>query len=1104
MSITGFFFLLLLVPSAWFGEYKLGYLTGNRISNFQFQRNAASPFVAVEKVIQQGLLKGNTIKIIYRDDKFDRRLSMGYAMELYENPGVDGFIGVGSSVDVLTHSDDGSIGQGAISTGHRQSPTDFLTYNDGLLNSSSLPICLVLSQTGYLMAYWNLPVLSQAATDPALQDKSIYKTLIRLVPPFNKAGNVMTELAQYYKWKRVMIISRETGLCSYSSQSIFSHLSRMEVIIPAWITFPEPFSDIKEETMDDILNTILYKSRIVVFCGSAAEKEFFLVKLHQANLTTPDYVYIFPPYRPLDLPIEPWTDNSNPNKDILLEASRAVLQFSLFSLDEEEVEAFKDAHVIKMAEYWNYNMTAENKVTSNYATFLHDSTYLYALTLNKTLEAGQDPRNGTLFVETAKKMVFKGVSGLVAFDENGDRQPTCSLYYVKPDGNKFVLWAEAILSNPPGQRMEIKEDIIWRTEDGSVPRDTPECGFTGELCIEPEADTKILILTVVFVVLLAILGIICIVLYIRKIIMNQNIRQLLWRVNFSDISFVDMNKFQRSLASLRFGMTGSSSRLSRRGSSVGGSTSLTSTLDNFESGQIFTKVALYKGRLSSVKFVHAVNLRSREQDELSVMCQLKHDNVNPFIGACVDPKNPCTLTMYCEKGSLQDILENDNIQLDSIFKESLIFDLINGMLYLHNSALRSHGNLKSSNCVIDSRWVLKVTDFYPTGVVPKRNDNAGEYEIYRAKLWTAPEILRAHAHVCRGSPPGDVFSFSIILQEILYRALPYFMEDYSPREIVELVKSVRTTPFRPECPLRAEIKSDFIRLMKQCWDETPSARPPFAEIRKTLEKISERGRISIMDRIIQKLESYSSNLEDIVRDRTLALREEKAKTDSLLYQMLPSIVADKLKQGEYVSPKLYEEATVYFSDIVGFMEMAAESSPMEVVVLLNDLYEMLDNLSATFDVYKVETIGDSYMVVSGIPVKNGSRHVAEVADMSLRVLESAQTFVIRHRRGEIVQLRVGFHTGACCAGVVGLAMPRYCLFGDTVNTASRMESNGLALKIHISEQTYNALSKFKDYQMTKRGQIAIKGKGMLTTYWLDGKEGLDDKGKDHQIKTNLT
>lgn len=147
---------------------------------------------------------------------------------------------------------------------------------------------------------------------------------------------------------------------------------------------------------------------------------------------------------------------------------------------------------------------------------------------------------------------------------------------------------------------------------------------------------------------------------------------------------------------------------------------------------------------------------------------------------------------------------------------------------------------------------------------------------------------------------------------------------------------------------------------------------------------------------------------------------------------------------------------------------------MQVVDLLNDLYTCFDSIIENFDVYKVETIGDAYMVVSGLPVRNGDLHSREIARMSLALLGAVQRFTIRHRPEDKLKLRIGLHSGGCVAGVVGLKMPRYCLFGDTVNTASRMESNGEALKIHISPFTKQALDIFESFIIERRGDVELK------------------------------
>ncbi|XP_017014969.1 uncharacterized protein [Drosophila takahashii] len=233
------------------------------------------------------------------------------------------------------------------------------------------------------------------------------------------------------------------------------------------------------------------------------------------------------------------------------------------------------------------------------------------------------------------------------------------------------------------------------------------------------------------------------------------------------------------------------------------------------------------------------------------------------------------------------------------------------------------------------------------------------------------------------------------------------------------------------------------------------------------------------------IQLYALNLSQKAKE----LKREKRKSDSLLFQMLPPSVAMQLKQTQQVPAELYEAVTIYFSDIVGFTEIAADCTPLEVVTFLNSIYRVFDERIECYDVYKVETIGDSYMVASGLPVKNGNKHISEIATMALDLLDASSLFRIPRAGDEFVQIRCGVHTGPVVAGIVGTKMPRYCLFGDTVNTASRMESTGESRKIHITEEMHDLLQQVGGFRTEHRGLIDVKGKGLMSTYWLTCKDG---------------
>ncbi|XP_052058788.1 retinal guanylyl cyclase 2-like [Mytilus californianus] len=522
----------------------------------------------------------------------------------------------------------------------------------------------------------------------------------------------------------------------------------------------------------------------------------------------------------------------------------------------------------------------------------------------------------------------------------------------------------------------------------------------------------------------------------------------------------------------------------------------------------FSEIARYKGDIVYVKEISTkgFEVSGKMLAQFRTLREIRHENVNPMYGILIDPTCYAVVSEYCNRGSLQDVIKSANIKLDWDFKVSLLTDLVRGLRFIQNSAVRYHGNLKSRNCVIDSRWVLKLTDF---GLKEKFRANI-EPELADL-LWTAPEHLREPGYCMKGSEKGDMYSFAIVTQELILRMSPFGMIDLKREEIIKKLK--KPPPLlRPSVSPQAA-PPQYIQLMKSCWAENPDLRPSIEEVYHQYKTISGGKKLNIVDSMFRMLEKYSNDLEDIVKERTLELEEEKKKTDLLLFRMLPPTVAESLKTGKSVEAEMFTEVTIYFSDIVGFTTISAMSNPLQVVTLLNDLYTMFDSTIDNYDVYKVETIGDAYMVASGLPIPNGNRHAGEVGTMALDLLSQCGKFTIRHMPEVPLRLRIGLHSGSCVAGVVGLTMPRYCLFGDTVNTASRMESTGAAFRIHISHTTKVKLDELGSYKMSYRGEVELKGKGLAKTFWLIGKDDFNkplpeppplDSANNHGLESVLS
>ncbi|VUZ57392.1 unnamed protein product [Hymenolepis diminuta] len=416
------------------------------------------------------------------------------------------------------------------------------------------------------------------------------------------------------------------------------------------------------------------------------------------------------------------------------------------------------------------------------------------------------------------------------------------------------------------------------------------------------------------------------------------------------------------------------------------------------------------------------------------------------------------------------------------------------MIYLHHN-YGPHGKLKSPNCMVDSRFSLKITDFglhQLRGPPPPPTDMKS---YYKNQLWSAPELLRKYSNhgELLGTVKGDVYSFAVICQEIIYRKGVFYRPDISePEAIVERVKS--SPPFRPLLEVSSQegkgCNPDLISLVQNAWSEDPSLRPEFTTIKMTIRKFNESGDTdNLLDNLLSRMEQYANNLEDLVAERTEQYLTEKKRVEDLLYSILPKSVASQLIRKQAVKAESFDSVTIYFSDIVEFTSLSADSTAIQVVDLLNNLYTLFDSIIVRFDVYKVETIGDAYMVASGLPQRNENKHAREIARMAIEFLKSMSTFKIPHRPNRELKLRIGIHSGPVCAGVVGVKMPRYCLFGDTVNTSSRMESNGEPKRIHISRTTMSILRTFGNFIMSRRGLVEMKGKGKMETYWLHGEYG---------------
>jgi len=220
-------------------------------------------------------------------------------------------------------------------------------------------------------------------------------------------------------------------------------------------------------------------------------------------------------------------------------------------------------------------------------------------------------------------------------------------------------------------------------------------------------------------------------------------------------------------------------------------------------------------------------------------------------------------------------------------------------------------------------------------------------------------------------------------------------------------------------------------------------------------------------------------LRDREQEHLRLIETERERSDQLLLNILPVPIADRLKEGESTIADSFDQVTVLFSDLVGFTKMSAGISAETLVGRLNDVFRSFDSLATDLGVEKIKTIGDAYMVVGGLPLPQPD-HAERIAEMGLGMIKAINEY--NADADEPLGIRIGINTGPVVAGVIGSTKFAYDLWGDAVNTASRMESTGVPGQIQVSESSHDLL--VGSFDLEPRGLVEVKGKGKMETYLL--------------------
>ncbi|XP_055353192.1 atrial natriuretic peptide receptor 1-like [Paramacrobiotus metropolitanus] len=478
-------------------------------------------------------------------------------------------------------------------------------------------------------------------------------------------------------------------------------------------------------------------------------------------------------------------------------------------------------------------------------------------------------------------------------------------------------------------------------------------------------------------------------------------------------------------------------------------------------------------------WVTALNVEGQPNLALVAQCvpDTTHPNVNVLLGIVILAHRAFIFSDYYKRGSLVTLLEG--MKLDEDFQLALTRDLAKGMSYLHTTLGRPHGRLRSNCCLIDDRFTLRIGQF-------------GYADIGHAL--SPSDDLDAAGSAKDLALPRDVYAVGQILLFIIHQSASNVSYQLPTREASPDAANEITNA-------DADIQRRLAELANLCLRTNPSLRPTAKQLLTTIGRMHVPGQPvsnNIVDSIIRRFEAYTLTLNEAVRLQTEELISERRKCDDLLRELLPRSVVDHLRNRQTMVAEYYSCVSIIFSDLDGFVDWVSHVPPGAVIQAVTSMFSAFDEAIQEMDVYKVETVRDSYMAVSGIPARGDNQHALEVCQMSIKLMKVLESSgVIDHSRvvmpGEdgsepvALRLRCGIHSGPCAAGVVGMRVPRYCLFGDTVNVAARMNSHGEGGRIHLSQASRDLLADTDTghrFRLQERGLLSIKGKGDMLTFWL--------------------
>ncbi|XP_071091629.1 atrial natriuretic peptide receptor 2-like [Haliotis cracherodii] len=515
-------------------------------------------------------------------------------------------------------------------------------------------------------------------------------------------------------------------------------------------------------------------------------------------------------------------------------------------------------------------------------------------------------------------------------------------------------------------------------------------------------------------------------------------------------------------------------------------------------------------RLLEIKEMANIN-REMKRLLLWIRDSIVHSNVVRFFGLTNLDDDKYVIGEYCGKGPMTDILQDEKYNLTNDFKFSLSSDIASGMNFLHNHGI-IHGSLNSSCCLIDSRWTVKVGDWEycklfkqlykkknPLHYIRKDPHYLSKYAAAFRDFWVAPEILRTDFELSP-STQTDVYSFSIIIQEIFTREDPYseHADALSPDEVLKAVvnNNLRPQP-NDDTPLNVR------QIMEIAWSDNAATRPTFEQILKMLRQ-SRSSRKSVLDSMMEAMEEYTAHLEERVEERTSELTVAKRNMETMMNDIIPNHLVKRITNGQSVETKVYLSLGIIMADIINIKYVTENASAKDIVQYLNDIHSEIETALQKKDTYRTNLQGDSFAVVVGLQEAKSTTEkcVETVANIALDIISHANKATCPSSISKPFEFRLGAHIGSVATGIVGQAAPKFVIMGEPIDVTKSLLSQSTSSNVRISTIMYKHICK-KTYFFVEPAE-PIEHKGIkMDSYWLKGRDCLVDIPSDISVDSGV-